>query len=124
MRVYGIRVFVDDYEAARAFYTKSLGFPVIWEMADHGAIGLSAGPAQLIVESEAGDSAHFELVGRFTGVSLAVDDIDAAYAELRARGVPFIGPPERQFWGGMLAHFQDPAGNTLTLLGSAELGHA
>ena len=32
-------------------------------------------------------------------------------------GMAGDGPPEKQFWGGSLAHFRDPAGNTLTLLG-------
>jgi hypothetical protein len=31
--------------------------------------------------------------------------------------VVFDGPPERQIWGGTLAHFRDHAGNVLTLLG-------
>jgi len=50
-------------------------------------------------------------------VSLQVDDVPATYAELRARGVDFVGPPEKQSWGGTLAHFRDPDGNVLTLFG-------
>ena len=49
------------------------------------------------------------------GVSLRVDDIAAAYEELRSRGVEFETPPEKQPWGGTLAHFRDPCGNVLTL---------
>ena len=33
------------------------------------------------------------------------------------RGVQFIEPPEKQPWGGVLAHLRDPDGNILTLLG-------
>ncbi len=62
-----------------------------------------------------GDDAH--LVGRFVGASIEVDDIDKAYLELAGRGVAFEGPPEKQFWGGTLAHFKDRAGNILTLVG-------
>ena len=32
-------------------------------------------------------------------------------------GVVFLGPPERQAWGGVLGHFKDTSGNVLTLLG-------
>ncbi len=39
-----------------------------------------------------------------------------SYAELRARGVEFLAPPEQQPWGGVLAHFRDPDPNVLTLL--------
>lgn len=117
MRVYGVRIFVDDYPAARVFYAETLGLSIAWEMAEHGAIGFAAGAAQLIVECIAGDAEESALVGRFVGLSLQVDDIEATYRQLQERGVVFVGPPERQFWDGTLAHFKDPAGNTLTLLG-------
>jgi hypothetical protein len=31
------------------------------------------------------------------------------------RGVDFVGPPEKQPWGGVLAHLRDPDGDILTL---------
>jgi uncharacterized glyoxalase superfamily protein PhnB len=34
---------------------------------------------------------------------------------LRSRGVAFTGEPEKQFWGGTLATFKDPAGNELQI---------
>ena len=49
-------------------------------------------------------------------------DIDAKHAELSAKGVDFLAPPERMPWGGVLAHFRDPEGNVLTLVGSAASG--
>ncbi len=115
MELYGVRIFVDDLAAARIFYGDTLGLPVAWE-AD-GAVGFTVGTAVLILEREdpAGPERH--LIGRFVGVSLAVPDIAARYRELSERGVAFVGPPEPQPWGGTLAHFHDPAGNTLTLLG-------
>jgi uncharacterized glyoxalase superfamily protein PhnB len=58
-------------------------------------------------------------VGRFVGVSLEVTDIDATYRTLVERGVQFDAPPERQAWGGTLAHLRDPDGNVLTLLESS-----
>lgn len=118
MRLYAVRIFVDDFDAARAFYAETLQLPVAWEMADLPAIGLDAGGPQLIVETAAPDGPDAHLVGRFVGVSLQVDDVDQAYWSLGNRGVAFDTPPERQVWGGTLAHFRDPAGNVLTLLGS------
>ena len=61
------------------------------------------------------------LVGRFVGVSLPVPDIFTTYQELVARGVEFIAPPEKQPWGGILAHLRDPDGNIVTLLGHARI---
>jgi len=72
---------------------------------------------RLIVEAVLPGSEESHLVGRFVGVSLAVEDIDLVYDSLSLAGVPFDGRPEKQPWGGTLAHFKDPAGNTLTLLG-------
>jgi len=118
MRLFAVRIFVDDYAAARSFYVETLGLPVAWEMAELAAIGLDAGSAQLIVEAAQPQRPEAGLIGRFVGVSLQVEDVDQAYWSLGNRGVPFDTPPERQVWGGTLAHFRDPAGNVLTLLGS------
>jgi len=49
-------------------------------------------------------------------VNLAVRDIHESYRQLRAKGVEFIRPPEREHWGGWVATFRDPDGNLLQLL--------
>lgn len=117
MRLYGVRIFVEDFDAARAFYGETLGLRENWAMPQANAAGFDLTSAELIVEQEDPDGADGNLIGRFVGVSIAVDDIDAVYARLSERGVRFKGPPEKQTWGGTLAHFVDPAGNVLTLLG-------
>ncbi|MDD9927285.1 MAG: VOC family protein [Rhodospirillaceae bacterium] len=50
-------------------------------------------------------------------MSLRVEDLAKSYRDLVAQGVRFTAPPETQPWGGSLAHFEDPDGNVLTLLG-------
>ena len=57
------------------------------------------------------------MVGRCVGVSLRVDGIQGLYETLKVKGVQFKSPPEKQGWGGSPAHFLDPDGNILTLLG-------
>ena len=59
-------------------------------------------------------------MGRFTGLSFAVDDVEAKHKELLALGVRFTGAPERQSWGGVLATFQDPEGNEMQIAQSAK----
>lgn len=49
-------------------------------------------------------------------VNLAVDDIQAAHARLAAAGVVFTRAPEAEEWGGQVATFLDPDGNTVQLL--------
>jgi predicted enzyme related to lactoylglutathione lyase len=65
----------------------------------------------------AGREDNEETGPRFLAVSLQVEDIHAVYLELLEKGVVFLGPPEKMAWGGTLAHFKDPDGNVLTLLG-------
>ncbi len=114
MKLNALRVFVHDIDSARHFYGSTIGLRQIWDY--ETTTGYDVG-ATLIVEQDKDDEEG--LVGRFVGCSLQVEDIDAEYDRLSAAGVRFHGVPERQFWGGTLAHFCDPDGNVLTLLGSA-----
>ena len=43
--------------------------------------------------------------------------MDRTWRFLTGKGVVFTEPPEKQQWGGTIAHFRDPDGNILTLLG-------
>jgi len=124
MRLYGVRIFVEDLEKARAFYGETLKLKETWAMPEANAAGYDLESGELIVEQEDMDGGEADLIGRFVGASLEVDDIDAVYAELTRRGVEFEGPPARQVWGGTLAHFKDPAGNILTLVDRHESAKA
>ena len=114
-----VRVFVKDWPRAVRFYTETLGIPLVSKHDEFGWAQLATGQAQLAIERlapESGENAN-ALVGRFLGVSLAVADIQATYEQLFARGVDFLAPPEAMAWGGVLAHFRDPDGNVLSLVG-------
>lgn len=117
-RLYAVRVFVSDWDRAVRFYTETLGIPTTFASDDLGWAQLATGEGQLALErAEPDDAEACELVGRFVGVSLEVPDIEATHETLVSRGVEFLAPPEKQPWGGVLAHFRDPDGNVLTLLG-------
>lgn len=49
-------------------------------------------------------------------IHFLVDEIAAVYERLTAAGVRFARPPERENWGGWVATFHDPDGNTLQLI--------
>ena len=117
-KLYAVRVFVRDWERALAFYSETLGMPVAFAGPGMGWAELDTGGARLALERvDPEDDEASSLVGRFVAVSLQVDDIHATYDALVTRGVEFLGPPEKQPWGGVLAHLRDPDGNVLTLLG-------
>ena len=111
MKLYGARVFVTDMEEARRFYSETLALPITFEQGE--TIGFDMG-VQILIELD--DGTHDGLSGRFTGLSISVPDVEAACAELAARGVSIVGQPEKQPWGGVLAHFSDPSGNVWTLV--------
>jgi predicted enzyme related to lactoylglutathione lyase len=111
------RIFVRDIVEARAFYSQQLGLRV--EVADEqrGFCMFDTGAAKLIVEAiRDGHDEGEALVGRFTGLSFPVADIQSKHRELAGAGVKFSGTPERQYWGGWLATFKDPSGNGLQLV--------
>lgn len=121
MKLQAARVFVYDLPGAHDFYAHRLGLTLVAGGADAGWLVYDAGGAQLVVEAVAPDAPEDEhaLVGRFSGLSFAVDDIDAAFASLVANGVRFAAPPARQAWGGRLATFVDAADNELQLVQGA-----
>lgn len=118
MKLYALRIFVRDWDAACAFYGKTLGLTERFRNDEMGWAEYDLdGPCFGLQRADPDDAEDAALVGRFLGVSLQVDDIQQTYAALAAKGVDFPSPPEAQPWGGSLAHFKDPDGNVLTLLG-------
>ena len=117
MKLSAVRLFVRELAPAKRFYADILRLRMTQEGAQHGYYAFESGGIHVVVELVA-DNAPPEdhvLVGRFTGISFAVSDINTEYRRLVACGVQFAGPPERQSWGGWLATFRDPSGNELQL---------
>lgn len=52
---------------------------------------------------------------KHTGIGFTVDDLDSMYQLFLDRGVHFERPPTKEEWGGYLAVFADPDGNTYYL---------
>jgi predicted enzyme related to lactoylglutathione lyase len=111
------RVFVRDINEAMAFYADRLGLKIEVADAEHGFCMFDTGATKLIIEAiNDQDGEGSALVGRFTGLSFPVEDIQTKHRALRAAGVEFSGTPEQQPWGGWLATFKDPSGNGLQLV--------
>lgn len=121
MRIGFVKVFITDLRRSLEFYTRTLGMEL--DYTDHKNWAQFKSGPDISLAIERTDANHEELgskvVGRFVGVTFMVDDIARTCAELRARGVRFTGEPEKQHWGGTLAHFSDLDGNILTLMQEA-----
>ena len=114
-------IFVNDQEAALDFYTNKLGLEKIQdEPYGEGARWITVSPAEKrirIVLKKAEHGHEKAMVGRSDGapvLTLGTDDVRAAYEELRARGVRFLGEPYRYPWG-LAAILLDQDGNPVLL---------
>lgn len=116
-RLAKVRVFVTDWERSLAFYRDTMGMEVSLPLSEPGWAELETGVAKLAVEAiDPRDPEATDLLGRFLGVSLEVEDVYERFETLRRLGVDFVEEPERQAWGGVLAHLRDPDGNIITLM--------
>jgi catechol 2,3-dioxygenase-like lactoylglutathione lyase family enzyme len=113
MRLTSVRIFVDDLEKAAAFYEGVIGLHRTTTAPT--AILFEESPS-IVVETTDDDGRRDGLIGRFTGVAFETKDAAALYADLKARGVPLHGPPEKQYWGGIMLFAEDPSGNVITFL--------
>ena len=113
MQLTSVRIFVEDLEKAAAFYEGVVGL----SRSTTARTAILYGDSPSILIEAADDGARREgLLGRFTGLGSRTDDARALYADLKARGVPLHGPPEKQPWSGTLLFAEDPSGNTITFV--------
>lgn len=111
-----ITLFVEDLERSKVFYQDVFGLPVLFEdensavfRFENTLINLLETPAahELIepaVVAGPGAGSRFQL-------TINVDDVDAAVAELRAHGVELLNGPMDRAWGVRTAAFTDPGGH-------------
>ncbi len=116
-RLSAVRVFTCDFDAALNFYRDTIGLRAEVEDPGSGFAMFDTGPTKLLLEFIARDDEEAsELVPRNLAASLEVPNINDTFDRLSEREVEFIGEPEKQPWGGTLAHFKDPDGNIVTLV--------
>ncbi|HEC62805.1 MAG TPA: hypothetical protein ENI38_00210 [Candidatus Acetothermia bacterium] len=109
-RVWDVTLTVADLSRAVAFYRDILDLPLKYQFPDYA--GFDVGGVELGLKTWGGmePPRKGEPV-----VNFLVDDVARACRELSARGVKFTKGPEDTPWGGRIALFEDPDGNTLQL---------
>ncbi len=132
IRISTVQLWVHDQDEALAFYTQRVGMEVrsdvtVPEMGNFRwltvgpagqpdvAIVLMAIPGPPVMDPETAEEVR-DLMGKgFAGtVFLTTEDCQAAYEELKSRGVEFVEAPEERPYG-IDASFRDPSGNHLRL---------
>jgi len=109
-----IALVVKDLPRAVAFYRDVLGMKFLFQ-APPALAFFDCGGIRLMLAPPEGE---FDRAGSV--LYFKVEDIDATYADLRARSVDFLGAPhmiakmpDHELW---MAFFRDGEGNTLALM--------
>lgn len=112
-----IALYTAQFARLRAFYVETLELPILGGFAAHGILFLGAGATAIeLVEDTGGRQG---VTGGWNHLAWEVEDVEQAYVELTARGVPFHVSPEDfppENPSMRIAFFKDPDGNVLELL--------
>jgi predicted enzyme related to lactoylglutathione lyase len=114
----GIVLYSQDLDRAKAFYGDLLGLPVLLEEAH--VIHFDAGTVRLAIHRYPTGGAREAPEGFLVFV---VENLAAAYEDLRRRGAEFLGPPATRSYG-KVAYFHDPEGHEIGLLEEPAEGSA
>jgi predicted enzyme related to lactoylglutathione lyase len=110
IRLNHIAIPVYDYTRSRNWYTTNLSLRVEFEIPERKTVALqdSADLTLFLYERPDGQ------VTPSCTLTFQVDDVDATYSELSARGVAFDKPPQKLLWG-YGAELRDPDGYAIYL---------
>ena len=111
-----ITLFVENVPAARKFYGTVFALPVHYQDDESVVFKFGDTLVNLLQSTEANELiAPAPVAGSGSGsrfqLTINVDDVDAACAELERRGVKLLNGPMDRPWGVRTAAFRDPAGH-------------
>ncbi|TKR25018.1 VOC family protein [Cellulomonas hominis] len=118
MQLAATRIFTDDVDALLAFYERVTGVAATRLHPLFGEIRTPSGT--LAVASTAtvpllGDDAAEARANRSVAIDFLVDDVDAAYQDLRGVVDTFVNEPTDMPWGNRSLLLRDPDGTLVNL---------
>lgn len=121
LRLACINIFVKDQDRSLRFYVDQLGFNlVIDESVESGSRWVAVSPPDgqtvLALITPKRNSEEHKLVGRCRNAVLVTEDVMNKFEEWHKRGVHFHHPPQTTLWGGIFTRFDDPDGNSFSLI--------
>jgi serine phosphatase RsbU (regulator of sigma subunit)/predicted enzyme related to lactoylglutathione lyase len=121
LRILTVNIYVRDRERSLEFYRDRLGFSLLSNAGSEStthwlAVAPPDGTAILTLIAPPADSDEYKFIGRSGQVVFVTEDLPAKFQEWSARGVPFHHPPQTRPWGGLFTTFEDPDGNSFTLV--------
>ena len=112
-RIGYVIVGVKSFDTAVPFYRDVMGFEFLFCEPEFHFASFKVGYMMFSL-AEGAEDTH-GAGDRNTGIGFTVPDVDAAHAELSAKGVKFTMGPGKMPWGGYMAMFVDPDGNEFYL---------
>lgn len=126
-----VRLLVEDVRQCFEFYVNLLGYEALWD--DGGDVYLSCClPGEDVPAIAFFSKSHMDAyvgyadIGQqirsdYAVITMSVEDLDGAYAELKAKGVEFMGEPrDIAGWYMRCVMFRDPDGNLIEMSGALE----
>jgi catechol 2,3-dioxygenase-like lactoylglutathione lyase family enzyme len=113
----GVVLLVQDLDRCMKFYRDTVGLEIVYSDDVSYIFKLDSRDFVLLEVNRAAEQISEAAVKpQQAGVNhmflcADVDDVDAAYQALTAKGVAFIQPPTDQPWKMRTAYFADPEGN-------------
>jgi catechol 2,3-dioxygenase-like lactoylglutathione lyase family enzyme len=113
-----VRIITDDVARLVAFYERVTGVPASWATEDFAELRTSSGTLAI------GSTRTVALFGagvaeaaanRTAIVEFIVDDVDAAFADLRGDGPEVVQEPTTMPWGNRSLLLRDPDGTLVNL---------
>lgn len=111
-----ITLFVGDIDQAKAFYKRVFAAEVVFEDDVSSVLKFSGLMVNLLLDTQAPTLVAPSAVapagaGSRMMLTIKVDDVDSACAELAERGVALLNGPIDRPWGRRTAAFADPSGH-------------
>jgi catechol 2,3-dioxygenase-like lactoylglutathione lyase family enzyme len=109
-RIWDVTLSVSDLNRAIQFYNETLSLQKKYQFKDYAGFDCAGVEIGIKTWGERDKPRPGEPC-----VNFIVHDVDKVYEELKAKGVSFEEEPRDTPWGGRIANFTDPDGNSLQI---------
>lgn len=120
MNAHHIAIYTHDLARLEAFYTLTMGFPVVRRWDSAGIVFVDAGGLwiELTRQDAPDDGTRPRMLDQGVGINhlaIQVDSVDVAFRELVEKGVRALAAPAN-YENVRVAFLEDPDGNVLELI--------
>ncbi|HEV2119499.1 MAG TPA: VOC family protein [Candidatus Bathyarchaeia archaeon] len=119
LRLHQVLLQVKDIERSREFYTKKLGFSVLYDFSPQYLAVITPNKLQIGLYPSRRGARRARTRDQTAGLEFEVDNVEYWYRMLRRRGIRFSEKP-KDSWGEREARFTDPDGYRLAISSPAK----